>query len=318
MLRPSSLQQAEHCQLASVLGEEFPHTNEGIARGNLVDSLVSAQLGGGPIAEDPDARAIVQWVHEHMDVSSLRIQEQVTLHDPDTGEQLTDPRYGRPDIAGTDVFQLGVVIVDMKKREQWYAANLAPPDDNLQLHAYGLAHTILRGAPEYQTCLLLFGDGEVEPLWSRTYTSVEWRPILNRIRAIAERDRLRGDTRPKGVSGPHCTSCYVRRHCPHWLPPAESTALAPYASAGITKDNRGRAFLLYKQLDDARAILRDMLEASVAEDGPIPVGEGKQWGPIAWPARESADLRALKADGLDRYIKRGSPSVQWRITRRSP
>lgn len=320
MIRPSSLQAAEHCELSAVLSAEFPHTNAGTVRGSLVDQQVSDELRGGPIAEDPDARACVQFIREHLYVGPghwLAVQEKVALHDPDTGELLCK---GTPDVVGMDLFETSVIVVDMKKREQWYAANLAPPDENLQLGAYGLAHSFIRGAP-YQTCILLFGDGAVEPLWSRTYTNVESRPILDRIRAIAAREKARGATRPVGVVGSHCSSCYSKRHCPAWLLPAHDgpTALAPYVQpGGITRENSERAFLLYKQLDDARGLLRGMLEDHVAAEGPIPVGEGKQWGPIAWPARESVDLRALKADGLERYIRKGTPSVQWRITRQKP
>jgi hypothetical protein len=312
-IRPSALTLAERCELAPALAAEFPHTNEAIERGNLVDSQVTEEIRGGAIAEDPDSRAIVQWVKEHMGEGTVRVQEKVSLYDPDTGELLTE---GTPDLAGTDLFQLGTLIVDMKKREQWYAANLPPPDESLQLLAYGLAVMLTQGTPEFQACALLFGDGEVEPLWSRTYTVVEARPILNRIRAIAARERARGDTRPLGVSGPHCTACFQRKRCRHWLPPEGATTLAPYAAAGITRANAQKAYLLYKQLDDAKTILRSMLEDHVAAEGPIPVGEDKQWGPITWPARESVDLRALKADGLDKYIRRGQPSVQWRITRK--
>ena len=320
-VRPSGLQIAEHCSLAGWLAREYPHTSEAAERGNDVDREVSAELKSGVYtSEDPDVRACVEWVKQNLDMQQgLAIHERIELIDPDTGELLT---AGTPDVVGRDFD--GLVVVDFKKREQWFAARLAPPDENLQLHAYALAHALSSGVPGYQLCLLLFGDGEVEAKFSRTYTAADWRPYLERIRRISARaldDGGNDSVRPKGYSGPHCTGCYQRSHCPHWmLPPIEAhgagVLTAVTQPGGITTANASRALVLYMQLAEAHERLGEMLRAFVAAEGPIAVGEEKQWGPITCQGRKSADVSALEKAGLHQFVKRGQPYQSFRMSRR--
>jgi CRISPR/Cas system-associated exonuclease Cas4 (RecB family) len=227
VIRPSSLSIARYCQLAPALSERFPSRSEATDRGHDVDAQATAELRDGVVATDADARAIVEWVGRELGGQILQLQAPVALQDPDTGGLLTK---GTADLVAHDPDWLSVCVVDFKKREQWLAGRLAAPDDNLQAHAYGLAVAIANNARHYNLCLLLFGDGEVEPMWSRRYDVEEWTPVLEEIRAI--QDAQSAD--PKPTSGPHCLACYPRLHCPSWTLPALQgpTELEPLTKPG--------------------------------------------------------------------------------------
>lgn len=326
MIRPSSLSIAKFCELAPVLSERFPSRNANTDRGSEVDAQVTAWLDGGPEPSDPDAKACMAWLNAQFPEGKwwLNSQRRVELRDPDTGALIT---AGTPDIVAREVGdRTNRVIVDLKKREQYGAGRLADPDDNDQLHAYALASTPEGGS--YRTCLLLFGDGQVEALWSKRYAAEggvcdtrdgavryeSWDPILARITAV--NDRSGGE--PKGTTGPHCGACYPRLHCPNWALPAHQgpTELAPLtAPGGITKDNAGKALLAVMAVEEVAAKARDQLKAWAAENGPIVVG-GRQWGPVVMPGRMSVDTAALEAAGLyERFARVGRPFTQFRMTK---
>jgi hypothetical protein len=313
-VRASALQVAEHCDLAATLAAEHPRTSADIETGRAVDAEACAELADGPKAKETDAQAVVWWVRHNL--CGVYVQEPVRVADPKTGEILSP---GTPDVYGRLIGDVEegnadrIVVVDIKKREQYYAGNLAPPDQNMQLHAYAIALAQKYQVRSYQTCLLLFGDGAVQELWSQTYTEPEWRPFLDRIRKIHEREKARGDKRPVGQSGPHCLECYQRRHCPHWVLPATApeSALAPLAlPGGLTAENSGRALLAWMQLGDLYEQVKPLLQEYALAKGGITVGE-KVWGPISVRGRASASVKDLEAAGLQSYIRHGEPSVRY-------
>lgn len=315
MIRPSSLSIAKFCELAPVLSERFPSRNANTDRGSEVDAQVTAalQYPGAGSPTDPDAVACLEWLQREFPATdgwTLETQKRVELRDTDTGALIT---AGTLDILASKRDVLIRVVIDLKKREQYGAGRLADPDDNDQLNAYALASTPEGGS--YRTCLLLFGDGQVEALWSRTYTAETWAPILARITAVNERS---GGAEPKGTAGPHCGACYPRLHCPNWALPAHQgpTELAPLtAPGGLTADNVGRALLATMALEEVAGKARDQLKAWVQEHGPIVVG-GRQWGPVTMPGRMSVDTAALEAAGLyERFAKVGRPFTQFRMTK---
>jgi CRISPR/Cas system-associated exonuclease Cas4 (RecB family) len=312
MVRPSSLSIARYCQLAPALSERFPSRSEATDRGNLVDQQVTAQINDGVAATDPDALAVLAWVDEHMGPGT-RAQVLVPLHDPDTGGLLT---RGTADLVKFCKDSTGKLIVgDMKKREQWLAGRLAAPDANLQTHAYALGEAAFEGAMSYQTVLILFGDGEVEALWSEVYTRESWVDVLEEIRAIQDQQ----SETPVATSGPHCLACYPRIHCPAWTLPAHQgpTELEPLTKpGGLTVENFGRALMAKKALDDVAELVGEQLKAFAdANGGKVPVGGGKVWGQVMTKGRETIDAKALEADGLKaKYTRRGSPYPMYRLT----
>jgi hypothetical protein len=314
MIRPSSLQIAEVCDLAPVLAEEFPGTSRDIDYGHAVDQQACRELLTGARAENPDAHACAWWIGEHL--RNIQVQVPVELHDPVTGELLS---RGTPDVVGDDVRDDVLTVVDMKKRDQWFAGYLAPADSNLQLHAYALAEMQARGRDRYRLCLLLFGEGAVEPAWSSsTFEVQDSLPILDRIRAICRRPREHG-IRPKGVSGPHCMGCFQRRHCPHWMLPATAAGseLAPLAKpGGLTRENAERVLLAWMQARELCEQVKAALEEFATRDGAIRVGEDKEWGPQVVRGRRSVSVKDLEEAGLDQFIRKGEPSVRFVLRRK--
>ncbi len=322
MIRPSSLTLAEHCELAPVLASEYPETNANIERGNTVDREVSRELLGGDEATDPDAVACIAWlktegINGTAPLGFLAVQEAVSLCDPETGELIT---RGTPDIVF--IWENRVYVIDLKKREQYFAGRLTDVDRSLQLHAYAQAWAIRAGATSYKLAYLLFGDGEASFLWSQVFEMAESRNFLDRMRRIVDKSNANAarGTRPTPTMGPHCTQCYQRLHCPSWLLPAyegESGALTVLTSpGGLTRDNAGTALMAVMAMEEMAEKAKDILKAFATDNGPIVMGD-RQWGPVTMPAKRSGPtLKELEALGLMHLIKPGKPFQSWRIGKR--
>ncbi len=312
--------------LSPVLAARFPTTNENIERGQLVDSQASNDLLDGPPATDPEAIKVVRWLRENLIIT--HVQQRIELLD-DSGTIVT---AGTPDFVGLDTWNSEtLIVVDAKKRMQWDIGKIPPPDESLQLHAYCLAHA--RGKyKRYRAAYLLFGDGEVEPIWSKEYSPDDWAPMYDRIVAIRARisqqqetgSSLSGDATkdqdPPPTSGPHCTDCYARNHCPSWAMPAHQgeSALAPFTvPGGLTPQNIERAYLAYKAVKDMADVAKELLQAYRLREGPgsVTVGD-KSWEPVTMRGRKTADVGRLVADGLSGYVREGDSYETWRLVRR--
>ena len=316
MIRPSSLSLAERCALSPVLSARYPEDNPNIQRGVFVETEVYKALESGELPQDPDAIDCYRWLRAHVDITEY--QKEVWLIEDDGGPTGRIITKGTPDIVAEDQWTRDLVIVDLKKREQVTYGKVPDADNNLQLHAYAIAHALRDEYQRYRTCLLTFGEGRAEALWSRTYTSVEWRPILERIKAICLRPHSDSGEDPIGRAGPHCTDCYARLHCPHWALPAHQgpSALAPFTEGGLTVDNIERAYLAAKSVKELGERALDLIKAFRLIHGPgsVVVGE-KSWEPIATAGRKTADVQALERDGLGQYVRQGEGYEQWRLVK---
>lgn len=300
-----------------MLAAEFPETNDAIERGQLVDKEVSRELLGGDLATDPDARACLKQLAAFgltEPRSALFVQERIAVHDPDSGEVLTE---GTPDIV--KLSGSTVIVVDLKKREQWFAGRLLEPNRNLQLHAYGLAWALRLGASSYKLGLLLFGDSDASFVWSEDFRKTQCNVYLDRIRRINESDARRDPARrPRPHAGPHCVQCYSRLHCPAWLLPVvegENSALKVLSSpGGLSRDNAGQALTAVMALEEAAERARALLREFVHQTGePIAVGD-REWGPVTIPGRKSGpSVAELEKAGLSHLVKQGRPFEQWRM-----
>ena len=316
MIRPSSLSIAKHCALSPVLSERYPSTSVATERGSLVDARVMAWISpageqAAMLPDDPDAKACCEWLAANLPDYRMEPQKRVELRDSDTGAIVT---AGTADIVATNAQHGDIIVIDLKKREQYDAGRLADPDDNDQLHAYALASTPEGGS--YHLCLLLFGGGRVEALWSQRYAAEagvvdsrdgaiqyrSWDPILARIVAVNERR----DPNPKGNSGDHCAQCYPRIHCPHWAKRTESDP----------DPADGPALLLAAKASEENAKRwRELARDAVDYRGPFRVG-AQEFRRIMVPGRVTVDSDALEQAGLyERFSRVGRAFPQYKLTR---
>ena len=320
-VRPSALSLAEKCPLSPVLSARYQELNPNIERGQFVEQRVYEALETGQTPEDADAADCYRWLRAHVDITEY--QREVTLYEekrappwPVNSDFITK---GTPDIVAEDQWTRDLCIIDLKKREQVTWGKVPDADNNLQLHAYAIAHALRDEYPRYRTCLLTFGEGRAEALWSRTYTSVEWRPILERIKQICLRPGNTSGEDPPGRAGPHCTDCYARLHCPNWALPAHQgpSALEVFTrEGGLTRDNVERAYLAAKSVKEMGERALELIQAYRLIRGPgsVMVGE-KSWEPVQTAGRKTADVAALERDGLSGYVRQGQPFQQWRLVK---
>ncbi len=309
MIRPSSLALAEKCTESAYLAQEHNEGSDATERGSLVDDQITAAIRTGVAPTDPDALACYEWVLATFPGYELYPQERVQFIDPETGEVVTE---GTTDLLAVKP-GVEVVVVDYKKREQYDAGRLTPPDENLQPHTYAVAAGQRFNVASYRMFLLLFGDGQVEPLASREYHETEWWDIIDRACRINRAPR-------RIVKGDHCGGCWQRKHCRAWILP---TADAPSAleafgkPGGLTPENAAAAVLFVTAVRDMLEIAKGQLESFVDEHGPIRAG-GREWGPTSVAGRRSGPsveecIRAGRPD----LVKPGRPSTryQWKKIR---
>jgi hypothetical protein len=183
-------------------------------------------------------------------------------------------------------------IVDYKKREQWDAGRVPHPDDNDQLFAYALG----AGLTHFRLCLLLFGGGKVEPIWSQAYSPANTAPILERIIATCAPKSVE----PKGTSGAHCGQCWPRIHCPHWAKRAESEP----------DPTDGEALLLAAKSREETAKKYRALASDLA---PFRVGS-QEYRRVMMPGKMTVDTAALEQAGLyERFARPGQPFATYRL-----
>lgn len=266
-------------------------------RGNLVDAQVTAWVQNGMPPTDPDAKACVEWICTTFDPTTWELHAQFYVRSAVEGL-----KRGTADLIASNGVK--AVVVDYKKREQWIAGRLPAPDDNDQLHAYGLGFEL-----PYQLCLLLFGDGKVEAMWSKTeYNSHNTGPILERIKAIC----AASGPDPKGTSGDHCGKCWPRIHCPHWALRGHKGLADPTRP---DRENAGELMLETVAMEELAKRNREVLKHLVDTDGPFRVGD-REFRRVIIPGKVSVDTAALEEAGLyERFSKIGRPFPQYRLSR---
>ena len=110
----------------------------------------------------------------------------------------------------------------------------------------------------------------------------ELRETGRRVDALVEELAKGGELQPSAfTTGPQCTYCDAQAHCP-----PKTAALKRFLGEAVDfRDGALReqqATLLAEQLPQGEAFLRQVKEALkcyVAENGPIPLADGRVWGP---------------------------------------
>lgn len=205
-------------------------------------------------------------------------------------------------------------VADIKKT-RWTTTD---GPESLQLHGYGMAYAQLRGAAGYCTGIFIPTEGEHgEWQWSK---EIVWLGSVEHANKWAELAAAAVHESDVGSTGPHCSNCYARLHCPEWTLPAVlgSTVLGALAEGNIPEPERAgelvrNVLALEKIVEKAKENLKEWvrrLELRVVDGG-------KQWGPVMVQGRESWDSAALEAalgGDTPKYKRRGEPYPQYRWT----
>ena len=300
MIRPSMLSRAELCGYAPVLAETYPEQGDAAERGTAIHAEIAAALKGEAQATTPEALAAFKWAYENT-TGEMRIEQHVALVNPITMDIITE---GTPDLVAGPLTNGVMLVVDWKSGRK---ENVEEAATNLQLIAYGLATC---GGRPFQ-CVLVFLDGnKAADQWSAVFEPDELQRLLERVIAAAARD-------PIPHPGDHCTSCYQRRYCHAWQA-RERQALAVITPGGevITPENSTRLAEMIQLVDGDNgwlAMAKAAMKAYVQGGGEVIRGGKRATYPLV-AGRESADLEALRRDGMTKYIKKSGKyeKLTWR------
>lgn len=320
-VRPSSLQIAEKCNRAPWLGQRYNEENDAQRHGSTVDADVSLVLVEGGEPKTKEGAALIAWVRQRFGAGvKFYVQHGVRLVDPVTGDTLTE---GTPDLL---VLIEGktrrLVVVDWKKKGQFYAGHLEMPDNNLQQMAYAVAAGMEFEADEVQIILACFDERGILPIEGESLEGGKWWPLIDRIKAVPHVD-LDGPE-PQATKGEHCDGCYQKLHCSAYLMPAMGdvpVALVPFTEGGGGLATHEQALAGLEWLDRANDAIKkakkvvDLVEGQVQTfatlNGPIRQGN-KEWGPIPTAGKRSGPkLEELEEMGLTNLIKAGKPGVKF-------
>lgn len=277
MIRPSLLPIAEKCGHAVELHERHPEGSGASEAGTRWHEAMAAYVRTR--AGHPGLAAIFATLPPH---AKAEAEAPLGLDDPEDGGTLT---AGTADLVLTHD-DGSITVIDWKTG---IADKVEPPDDNLQLLAYGIAAALSRGAKRFRVGLY-FTTAPPARL-SRWFTDGDdyWQ-IVARIRAVL------GKPRDVPITGPHCDRCYRRSYCNAWMLPAGlgETALAPFtAPGGLTHDNAPNALHVVQAMRDALEIAEARLKTWARENGGIRA-DGKVWAPRMVRGRRSLPLAAVE------------------------
>ena len=279
------------CGYVPVLAEKYPEQGDAAERGTKIHAEIAAHLKHGDKCKSPEAMAASVWI-DHEAIGEQRVEQATSLVDSESMEIVTE---GTPDLVCGPDSNGTILVVDWKTGSP---DNVPEPDDNLQLIAYGLA--VCDGNP-FRCALVFLGWDKVKALWSRTFEPNEHPALFARVKAAATKE-------PIPHPGEHCGSCYQRRYCHAWQA-REGQALALIdqdRTLTVTNDNAGQIMARVKAVKEAAEVAEAMVKAHVKAGGQCVV-DGKVLTIGMCKGRESADVAALKADGLTKYIKQGAP-----------
>lgn len=294
MRRPSSLNVP--CAESAALGEKYPTTSDAALNGTTTHVGIHE---GKPVT--PEARTALEYIAKRNVIGQER---KVKLVDPESGEVLTegtaDVLFDDPDEHGDPLLEVG----DFKTSRPEF---VTPPDENNQLHAYGLAAALEMGRERY-TVSLLFLDGErIHVAQSRVVEGADFWAMLDRVRKECQR--------PSGANpGAHCSGCFQRTVCGVYRERAAlALTLLPKAPHDLTlNDETATALVLRaRAVREACDLAEELAKAHVQAGGKVEA-DGKSWGPTQVNGRKSGpSVKELESQGLGHLVKQGQPFTKW-------
>lgn len=178
-----------------------------------------------------------------------------------------------------------VTVVDLKTG----MGDVPHPARNAQLRFLALAAARWHGVESARVGILHAPDGRT-PWWSwATLDAFELEAIAVELKTLAERigyarnDVAKGKT-PRLVVGEHCAYCPARFACPARVAMAQRLAGEPERvvldlKAMLTPESAALALARWKAATKALQEVGAALHAYASET-PIPLGDGRVWGPV--------------------------------------
>ena len=232
-----------------------------------------------------------------------------------------------------------VTVVDLKTG----MGDVPHPSRNAQLRFLALAAARWHGVESARVGILHALEGRT-PWWSwATLDAFELEAIAVELRTLAERigyarnDVAKGKT-PRLTVGEHCNFCPARHGCPARVAMAQRLAGEPERvvldlKAMLTPESASLALARWQAATKALQEVGAALHA-YASESPIPLGDGRVWGPVvserevidadrAWPvlvakfganaAREAMSLDTSRA-GLERMARALRGNAVFKVT----
>jgi len=299
--------QLERCGLSAQLAEDHREVGDDSKGARITRQEIGRAWAARDQAQTEEAHAALCWLSSLQARNVYGVEEELDLVDGSTGEVLVS---GRP---GAIIEQMdGEILV-----VSWVIGDhfdYPEPEDDLGLLAMGLAADIGVG---FRVGHVYLKGGEAVCRRS-PMIPVEAQPALwDRI--------LQATSRPKvACPGDWCGACRQAPYCEAWLarartamalllPPADVIDGVAMPQLEITSENAGELAARIKMVEAAAEMAKDQLKAAVRK-GVRCVVDGKEYYARSCDSRETADVKALKADGLTKYIKTGHPfeTFGWR------
>lgn len=294
------LMQLERCGHAAKLANEHREISEDKHGMRDIKTEIARAWGVQDQATLPEADAAMRWLFTEAGACECDVGVDLDLVDEQTGEVLMGGRVG--------------AIIDYPEElllVSWiHADNFdAPePEDDLGLLALGLATAL--GKP-FRVATVALRGSDVYPRRSRVFPPEEHPALLARIKAAVSRPRI-------PCPGEWCNACRQNVYCEAWLARAKVALTvfeqeAPLESGDegpqipqldITNDNAGAIMDRVRKVEKAAELAKEQVKAFVRRGGRVVI-DGRVYKSSFSQGRESVDIKALKADGLTKYVKKG-------------
>lgn len=198
-------------------------------------------------------------------------------------------------------------VADLKKSAR--PANAHP--GSLQLAGYGFAYASLRQCDAFVPGIWYLEEGRWawgDLVYLESAAGID---IWQTVKAAAE------NTSGQFATGPHCSDCYARLHCPEYTLPAvlAETDLRAFASGGeLTGQGVARALLFAEALEDLAKKVKDSAR-ECARRGLDIRSNGKRYVGIQGEGREYLNLgecRQKLGDAVEPLVRRSKPVETFR------
>jgi hypothetical protein len=177
--------------------------------------------------------------------------------------------------------------------------------ESLQLHAYGLAYSLLKGRSKYITGIWDASDGK-HYYGNVTETSTfDYEAIKERIRTACNNDST------QYTKGTHCSGCWKRDSCPaHLVDLGDQNRFSKLFDGTATETDIREALVAAKGLGELANKVSDRCKEWVKSHGPVRSEDGcKMWQARLRTGRKSLNQEKIMSDlgleSLDKYMDRG-------------